>query len=60
MNALYPGMVSYIVANIANKAGCDGLCEEVKKRIDKLDILSVVYLAARMEAEGLPVSTTAA
>lgn len=34
-----PGSCEYIVANLADKAGIDNLCEEVKRRTDKLHVL---------------------
>jgi NAD(P)-dependent dehydrogenase (short-subunit alcohol dehydrogenase family) len=33
------GKVEYIVADLSNKAGCDALCAEVKKRTDRLTVL---------------------
>ncbi|GAW02086.1 MAG: hypothetical protein NXY57DRAFT_262772 [Lentinula lateritia] len=38
-NATTPGSVSYIVANIGSKAGCNALIDEFKKRESKLHVL---------------------
>ncbi|KAJ3849947.1 hypothetical protein EV368DRAFT_85030 [Lentinula lateritia] len=38
-NATTPGSVSYIVANIGSKAGCNTLIDEFKKRESKLHVL---------------------
>lgn len=39
LNKLGPGRCEYIVADLKDKAGCDGLCTEVKKRVDRLTVL---------------------
>src|ERR1700742_4855598 len=39
LNALGPGKCEYIVADLKDKAGCDGLAKEVKKRTDRLTVL---------------------
>ncbi|KAH7076008.1 hypothetical protein FB567DRAFT_150823 [Paraphoma chrysanthemicola] len=39
LNALGPGTCEYIIADLKNKAGCLGLCEEMKKRTDRLTVL---------------------
>ncbi|EXJ66412.1 uncharacterized protein A1O5_10564 [Cladophialophora psammophila CBS 110553] len=39
LNALGPGKCEYIVADLKDKAGCDGLVNEVKKRTDRLTVL---------------------
>lgn len=39
LNALGPGKCEYIVADLKDKAGCDGLVAEVKKRTDRLTVL---------------------
>jgi NAD(P)-dependent dehydrogenase (short-subunit alcohol dehydrogenase family) len=39
LNKINPGHCIYIVANLGTKAGCDALCEEIKKRESKLHIL---------------------
>lgn len=39
LNSRGPGKVEYIVANLGNKAGCDTLIAEIKKREHKLHIL---------------------
>jgi NAD(P)-dependent dehydrogenase (short-subunit alcohol dehydrogenase family) len=39
LNALGPGKCQYIVADLKDKAGCLALCEEMKKRTDKLSVL---------------------
>jgi hypothetical protein len=39
LNALGPGKCEYIIADLKNKAGCLGLCEEMKKRTDRLTVL---------------------
>ncbi|KAJ3781645.1 rhamnolipids biosynthesis 3-oxoacyl-reductase [Lentinula aff. detonsa] len=38
-NAATPGSVTYIVANVGSKAGCDSLIDEFKKRESKLHVL---------------------
>ncbi|KAH8719286.1 hypothetical protein GQ44DRAFT_712505 [Phaeosphaeriaceae sp. PMI808] len=39
LNALGPGKCEYIIADLKNKAGCVALCEEMKKRTDRLTVL---------------------
>lgn len=39
LNTLGPGRCEYVVADLADKKGCVGLCEEVKKRVDRLTVL---------------------
>ncbi|KIW70216.1 hypothetical protein PV04_02508 [Phialophora macrospora] len=39
INALGPGKCEYIVADLKDKAGCDGLVKEIKKRTDRLTVL---------------------
>ncbi|KAJ4363651.1 hypothetical protein N0V83_009947 [Neocucurbitaria cava] len=39
LNALGPGKCSYIIADLKDKAGCLALCEEIKKRTDRLTVL---------------------
>jgi len=39
LNKLGPGKCEYIVADLKDKAGCDGLVNEVKKRTDRLTVL---------------------
>lgn len=39
LNALGPGKCDYIVADLKDKAGCLALCDEVKKRTDRLTVL---------------------
>ncbi|EXJ87443.1 hypothetical protein A1O3_04403 [Capronia epimyces CBS 606.96] len=39
LNALGPGKCEYIVADLKDKAGCDVLINEVKKRTDRLTVL---------------------
>lgn len=39
LNKLGPGKCEYVVADLANKAGCDALCAEVKKKTDRLTVL---------------------
>jgi NADP-dependent 3-hydroxy acid dehydrogenase YdfG len=39
LTALGPGTCEYIVADLKNKAGCVGLCDELKKRTDRLTVL---------------------
>jgi NADP-dependent 3-hydroxy acid dehydrogenase YdfG len=39
LNSLGPGKCEYIVADLKDKAGCDHLCAEVKKRTDRLTVL---------------------
>jgi NADP-dependent 3-hydroxy acid dehydrogenase YdfG len=39
LNALGPGKCEYIIADLKDKAGCEALCAEVKKRTDRLTVL---------------------
>jgi NAD(P)-dependent dehydrogenase (short-subunit alcohol dehydrogenase family) len=39
LNSLGPGKCEYVVADLADKKGCVGLCEEVKKRVNRLTVL---------------------
>ena len=39
LNALGPGKCSYIVGDLKNKAGCLAVCDELKKRVDRLTVL---------------------
>lgn len=39
LNQLGQGRCEYIVADLKDKAGCEALVAEVKKRTDKLDVL---------------------
>lgn len=39
LNQLGPGKCDYIVADLKDKAGCMALCEEVKKKTDRLSVL---------------------
>lgn len=39
LNSLGPGKCEYIVADLKDKAGCERLCEEVKKRTSRLTVL---------------------
>ncbi|KIW11293.1 hypothetical protein PV08_10593 [Exophiala spinifera] len=39
INKLGPGTCEYIVADLKDKAGCDGLVKEMKKRTDRLTVL---------------------
>jgi NAD(P)-dependent dehydrogenase (short-subunit alcohol dehydrogenase family) len=39
INAIGPGKCEYIVADLKDKAGCDGLVREIKKRTDRLTVL---------------------
>lgn len=39
LNKLGPGTCEYIVADLKDKKGCLGLCDEVKKRTDRLTVL---------------------
>lgn len=39
LNQLGPGKCDYIVADLKDKAGCVALCEEVKKKTDRLTVL---------------------
>jgi len=51
LNKLGPGTCEYIIADLKDKAGCDGLVKEVKKRTDRLTVLVnnvCVHLSARL------------
>jgi len=39
LNKLGPGKCEYVVADLKDKKGCDSLVAEVKKRVDRLDVL---------------------
>jgi NAD(P)-dependent dehydrogenase (short-subunit alcohol dehydrogenase family) len=39
LNALGPRNCEYIIADLKDKAGCEALCAEVKKRTDRLTVL---------------------
>ena len=39
LNKLGPGKCQYVVADLKDKAGCDGLVAGVKKLTDRLDVL---------------------
>ncbi|KAK7189870.1 hypothetical protein DPSP01_008418 [Paraphaeosphaeria sporulosa] len=39
LNALGPGKCEYVVADLKDKAGCLALCEQVKRRTDRLTVL---------------------
>jgi NAD(P)-dependent dehydrogenase (short-subunit alcohol dehydrogenase family) len=39
LNEVGPGRCEYVVADLADKKGCVGLCEEVKRRVDRLTVL---------------------
>ncbi|KAH6662959.1 hypothetical protein B0J14DRAFT_684873 [Halenospora varia] len=39
LNALGPGRCEYVVADLKDKAGCDALCAEVRRRTDRLTVL---------------------
>jgi NAD(P)-dependent dehydrogenase (short-subunit alcohol dehydrogenase family) len=39
LNKLGPGTCEYIVADLKDKTGCDALCAEMKKRVDRLTVL---------------------
>lgn len=44
LNKLGPGKCEYIIADVGDKAGCDRLCEEMKKRVDRLTVLISMWL----------------
>lgn len=46
LNKLGPGRCEYVVADLADQKGCVGLCEEVKKRVDRLTVLISTWLSA--------------
>lgn len=39
LNSLGPGKCEYVVADLANKAGCLALCDAVKQKTDRLTVL---------------------
>lgn len=39
LNKLGPGKCEYVVADLKDKRGCVGLCEEVKRRVERLTVL---------------------
>jgi len=39
LNKLGPGKCEYIVADLKDKAGCEKLCDDLKKRTDRLTVL---------------------
>lgn len=39
LNKLGPGSCEYVVADLKDKAGCEQLCAEVKKKTDRLTVL---------------------
>lgn len=39
LNALGPGKCSYLIGDLKNKTGCLAVCEELKKRTDRLTVL---------------------
>lgn len=39
LNSLGPGKCEYVVADLKDKAGCDALVAEVKKKTDRLTVL---------------------
>ncbi|KAF2270115.1 3-oxoacyl-reductase [Lojkania enalia] len=39
LNKLGSGKCEYIIADLKDKAGCEALCAEVKKRVDRLTVL---------------------
>jgi len=39
LNKLGPGKCEYVVADLKDKKGCDGLVADVKKKTDRLDVL---------------------
>jgi NADP-dependent 3-hydroxy acid dehydrogenase YdfG len=39
LNKLGPGTCEYIIADLKDKAGCNGLVKEMKKRTDRLTVL---------------------
>lgn len=39
LNKLGPGSCDYVVADLANKAGCEDLCKKVKAKTDRLTVL---------------------
>ncbi len=39
LNQLGPGSCDYVVADLKDKAGCQHLCDQVKKKTDRLTVL---------------------
>lgn len=39
LNRLGPGSCDYVVADLKDKAGCKSLCDQVKKKTDRLTVL---------------------
>lgn len=39
LNKLGPGKCEYVIADLKDKAGCLDLCEKVKKKTDRLNVL---------------------
>lgn len=39
LNQLGPGKCDYVVADLKDRAGCEHLCSEVKKKTDRLNLL---------------------
>lgn len=39
LNKLGPGKCDYVVADLKDKKGCDGLVAEVKKKVDRINVL---------------------
>ena len=39
LNKLGPGSCDYVVADLKDRAGCEHLCNEVKKKTDRLTVL---------------------
>lgn len=39
LSKLGPGSCDYVVADLKDRAGCDHLCKEVKKKTDRLTVL---------------------
>ena len=39
LNKLGPGSCDFVVADLKDKAGCQQLCDEVKKKTDRLTVL---------------------
>lgn len=39
LNSLGPGKCEYVVADLKDKSGCMQLCEDVKKKTDRLTVL---------------------
>ena len=39
LNSLGPGKCEYVVSDLKDRAGCESLCAEVKKKTDRLTVL---------------------